>query len=103
MLALAAGAGSRVASAPQEPVEEIFIGGVTPRFAVPECVPRTRDERTLQACRTLTQVLRNDLRFPCSIAQYSDAVCQGRRHHDIFCSGNCDDIKIYVRAVQATA
>jgi TolB protein len=37
---------------------------VTPRFAVPECVPRTPDERTEEACRTLTQVLRNDLRFP---------------------------------------
>jgi TolB protein len=44
-------------------VEQIVIGGVTPRFAVPECVPRTRDERTQEACRTLTQVLRNDLRF----------------------------------------
>ncbi len=41
-----------------------MIGGVTPRFAVPECVPRTRDERAEAACRTITQVLRNDLRFP---------------------------------------
>ena len=59
----AAALGSRVGSAPQEPVEQIVIGGVTPRFAVPECVPRTTDERTQQACRTITQVLRNDLRF----------------------------------------
>jgi TolB protein len=55
---------ARPASAPQEPVERIVIGGVTPRFAVPECVPRTRDERLEMACRTITQVLRNDLRFP---------------------------------------
>jgi TolB protein len=51
--------------APQEPppVEQIVIGGVTPRFAVPECVPRRPDEASQAACRTLTQVLRNDLRF----------------------------------------
>jgi TolB protein len=62
---LAAGAVWGVGSPrPQEQVEQIVIGGVTPRFAVPECVPRTRDERTEEACRTLTQVLRNDLRFP---------------------------------------
>ncbi len=63
VLVAAVGAGSRLGSAPQEPVEQIVIGGVTPRFAVPECVPRTPDERTQQACRTITQVLRNDLRF----------------------------------------
>ncbi len=63
VLAAAAEVGSRVGSAPQEPVEQIVIGGVTPRFAVPECLPRTTDERTQQACRTITQVLRNDLRF----------------------------------------
>jgi TolB protein len=44
-------------------VEQIVIGGVVPRFAVPECLPRTPDERTEQACRTITQVLRQDLRF----------------------------------------
>jgi TolB protein len=47
----------------QEQVEQIVIGGVTPRFAVPECVPRGPDEANQAACRTLTQVLRNDLRF----------------------------------------
>jgi TolB protein len=47
----------------QQPVEQIVIGGVTPRFAVPECVPRRPDEASQQACRTITQVLRNDLRF----------------------------------------
>jgi TolB protein len=43
--------------------EQIVIGGVTPRFAVPDCVPRHPDEPSQAACRTLTQVLRNDLRF----------------------------------------
>jgi TolB protein len=33
------------------------------RFAVPECVPRKGDEASREACRTLTQVLRNDLTF----------------------------------------
>jgi TolB protein len=65
LLAAGAGAGAALGSAPQEePIDQIVIGGVTPRFAVPECVPRTRDARTEEACRTLTQVLRNDLRFP---------------------------------------
>jgi len=54
---------SRAGGTPQEPIEQIVIGGVTPRFAVPECVPRRPDEASQQACRTLTQVLRNDLRF----------------------------------------
>ena len=40
-----------------------MIGGTTPRFAVPECVPRKADEASQAACRTITQVLRNDLRF----------------------------------------
>jgi TolB protein len=62
-LAVVAGTGTHLGSAPQEPVERIVIRGVTPRFAVPECVPRTPDERTQQACRSITQVLRNDLRF----------------------------------------
>ena len=45
------------------PVEQIIIGGAAPRFAVPDCVPRGNDEASVAACRTLTQVLRNDLRF----------------------------------------
>jgi len=56
---------SLAASSPQEPapVEQIVIGGVTPRFAVPECVPHTADPASQAACRTITQVLRADLRF----------------------------------------
>jgi len=63
LVAAVAGVGSGAGSAPQEPVEQIVIGGVTPRFAIPECIARTGDEQTQQACRTITQVLRNDLRF----------------------------------------
>jgi len=50
---------------PQEtPGDTIIIGGlVRPRFAVPECVPKRPDEASAAACRTLTQVLRADLRF----------------------------------------
>jgi len=48
---------------PQEPVGQLIITGAPPRFAVPECVPRRPDEASQQACRTITQVLRNDLRF----------------------------------------
>jgi TolB protein len=62
-LVLATVGGALLVSAQQEPVPDIVIGGVVPRFAIPECVPRTPDERTQEACRTLTQVLRNDLRF----------------------------------------
>jgi TolB protein len=64
-LATAAALAPRAGGAPQEtpPVEQIVIGGVTPRFAVPDCVPRRPDEASQAACRTLTQVLRADLRF----------------------------------------
>ena len=54
---------SALVSATQEPVEQIVIGGVTPRFAVPDCVVRQGDERSRSACATISQVLRNDLRF----------------------------------------
>jgi TolB protein len=51
-------------SAQPPPSAQIIIGGpgVT-RFAIPDCVPRRADEATSTACRTLTEVLRNDLRF----------------------------------------
>ena len=44
-------------------VREIIIGGQSDRFAVPDCMPRKGDEASNEACRTLTQVLRNDLKF----------------------------------------
>jgi TolB protein len=40
----------------------IFDPGAT-RFALPDCVARRPDEATTEACRTVTQVVRNDLRF----------------------------------------
>jgi TolB protein len=42
---------------------QIIITGTPPRLAVPECVPRRGDEASRAACRTITQVLRNDLAF----------------------------------------
>jgi TolB protein len=45
------------------PDAKIVIGGVTPRFAVADCIPRRPDDATTEACRAITQVLRNDLRF----------------------------------------
>jgi TolB protein len=42
---------------------QIIIGGGGQRFAVPDCIPRAGDEASREACRTITQVLRNDLRF----------------------------------------
>jgi TolB protein len=65
LAALALAAVSRTAVAQQAPqtAEQIFIGNTVPRFAVPECTPRKADEASQAACRTLTQVLRNDLRF----------------------------------------
>jgi TolB protein len=60
--ATAAATAPGAAAVAQEP-EQIVIGGVVPRFAVPNCVPRKPDEASQAACRTLTQVLRNDLRF----------------------------------------
>jgi len=63
---LAAAPAVRPPAARQEPppLDEIVIGGLTrPRFAVPECVPRRQDDASQAACRTLTQVLRADLRF----------------------------------------
>jgi TolB protein len=70
MGALVALAAAVVSSAPartlpqeSQPVEQIVIGGVTPRFAVPDCVPRGQDAASQAACKTITQVLRNDLRF----------------------------------------
>jgi len=65
LVALAGGALAARAAAqqPSQPVEQIVIGGVTPRLAVPDCVPRGASEASQAACRAITQVLRNDLRF----------------------------------------
>jgi len=72
-VALAGACAGAVAQAarPQESVTppptpgeaQIVIGGVTPRFAIPDCIPRKGDAASAQACRTVAEVLRNDLRF----------------------------------------
>ncbi len=48
---------------PQTGDRQIIIGGGGQRFAVPDCIPRAGDEASREACRTLTQVLRADLKF----------------------------------------
>jgi TolB protein len=52
-----------VAPPPAPGEAKIVIGGVTARFAIPDCIPRKGDEASAQACKTVAEVLRNDLRF----------------------------------------
>ena len=54
---------SRSSAAQQPPPTIVISNEASPRFAVPECAPRKPDEASQAACRTITQVLRNDLRF----------------------------------------
>jgi len=68
--ALAAAGGPAAAPKPAAPAAQqpaasdtIVITGVEGKFALPDCVPRKLDEASQAACRTLTQVLRADLRF----------------------------------------
>ena len=42
---------------------QIVIGEGSQRFAVPDCIPRRADAASAEACATITQVLRNDIRF----------------------------------------
>ncbi len=42
---------------------QIVIGTEVQRVAVPDCVPRRSDDASREACRTITQVLRSDLKF----------------------------------------
>jgi TolB protein len=69
VLAVAALASVRQGGASQPPqptrppVEQIVITDVRTRLAVPECVPKRQDEASQAACKTISQVLRNDLAF----------------------------------------
>ena len=45
------------------PDAKIIITSEKTTLAVPDCIPRRPDEATTEACRTITQVLRSDLRF----------------------------------------
>jgi TolB protein len=61
---VAAALSARAGGAQQPPTDrQIIIGGGGQRFAVPDCIPRMGDEASREACRTITQVLRSDLRF----------------------------------------
>ncbi len=40
-----------------------IIDGTANRIAVPDCVPRRADPASAEACATIAQVLRNDIRF----------------------------------------
>jgi TolB protein len=46
-----------------EPPRDIIIDTTVQRFAIPDCIPRRGDEASREACRTVTQVLRDDLDF----------------------------------------
>jgi TolB protein len=61
--ALALLGGSGAAQVPPAPPTTLEFGGGALRFAVPDCFPRAGDEAAREACRTITQVLRNDLKF----------------------------------------
>jgi len=43
--------------------DTIIITGAAGRWALPDCVPKRPDEASQAACRTISQVLRADLRF----------------------------------------
>jgi len=48
----------------------VISDGSGQRFAIADCVPRAGDEASREACRTIAQVLRNDLRFEFSSRQF---------------------------------
>lgn len=50
------------AQTPEQP-RQIIIDSSAQRLAIPDCIPRRGDEASREACRTITQVLRDDLKF----------------------------------------
>lgn len=48
---------------PGVPTPTIVIDTAIQRFAIPDCVPKKGDDQTREACRSVVEVLRNDLRF----------------------------------------
>ncbi len=57
-------AGGAAVRAQAPPAPEIIISELNrERLAVPACVPRAGDDTSRGACRTVTEVLRRDLRF----------------------------------------
>ncbi len=63
LLALPASETGSAQQQPPPPERTIIIDAGVQRFAVPDCIPRAGDEASAEACRTLTKVLRDDLRF----------------------------------------
>jgi len=62
--ALAAGGAAALAQQPAPtPPPTIYIEGAAQRFAVPDCVPRRGDAVAATACRTIKDVLADDLGF----------------------------------------
>jgi len=59
---LASGVKAAQGTVQAPPTTLIFSGGVQ-RFAIPDCIARAGDEAGREACRTVSQVLRSDLRF----------------------------------------
>jgi TolB protein len=51
------------AQQPPADARTIFIGGGSQHLAVPDCIPRRADAASAEACATITEVLRNDIRF----------------------------------------
>jgi TolB protein len=62
LLLLPAGRALRAQQAASPP-PTIYIEGTAQRFAIPDCAPRAGDEQSRDACRTISDVLRNDLKF----------------------------------------
>jgi len=51
------------AQQPSADASLVFEDLGTQRFAIPDCIPKSGDEASREACRTLTQVLKSDLQF----------------------------------------
>lgn len=63
VLSLVGAASPLAAQPPQGTVLDIDGGRGTPRVAVPDCVPRSGDQASREACAVITRVLRDDLEF----------------------------------------
>jgi TolB protein len=63
-LALSVSGGGLAQQAPPPSGQaQIIIGAEAQRFAVPDCIPLKSDDASREVCRTVTQVLRGDLKF----------------------------------------
>ena len=60
---LGAAASGLRAQQPGSQTPTIVIDTAVQRFAVPDCIPKRGDDASREACRTIVEVLRNDLKF----------------------------------------